>query len=256
MSPLTSNATAQSALTTAVKLVQLLQGIGAGAAVAESGEKSLFSDIPPVNQANRPICIFDVGANQGEFVALALRRLSGRDFHIHCFEPGAKAFDALRRRINNDARATLNNVALGKEPGEAELFYDVEGSALASLTKRKLEYLDMAKSEKVTVETVDNYCAAQRIEKIDLLKIDVEGHELDVLLGATRMLKDGAIRMLTFEFGGCNTDTRVFFKDFFHLLTANRMKIARITPSGYRAVIERYHEVHEQFRVTNFVAYL
>lgn len=63
--------------------------------------------------------------------------------------------------------------------------------------------------------TVDDYCRESHVEHIHLLKIDVEGHELDVLHGATEMFQRKAIDVVTFEFGGCNIDTHTFFQNFF-----------------------------------------
>ena len=69
------------------------------------------------------------------------------------------------------------------------MHYDSAGSGLASLTKRKLDHfnIDFSKEEKVDIDTIDNYCAENSIDHIHLLKIDIEGHELDVLSGSKRM---------------------------------------------------------------------
>jgi FkbM family methyltransferase len=110
----------------------------------------------------------------------------------------------------------LNNCALGSRRGRARLFYDRPASGLASLTRRNLDHLGLAfsESEEVDVDTVDHYCSARRVEYIDLLKLDIEGHELDALHGAAGMVGSGRVGLVTFEFGGCNIDTRTYFRDF------------------------------------------
>ncbi len=153
-------------------------------------------------------------------------------------------------------RISLNNIGIGKECGEAILHFDSAGSGLASLTKRRLDHfgVDFSKTEKVEISTIDNYCSKNAINHIHLLKLDIEGHELDALAGAKTMLNNKSIDIVTFEFGGCNIDTRTFFQDFWYFFTGLNMTIFRITPSGYLHPIDSYEEIHEQFRTMNFIA--
>ncbi len=60
--------------------------------------------------------------------------------------------------------------------------------------------------------------------------------------------------MATFEFGGCNIDTRTYFQDFYYFFEDVGMRVLRITPSGFLTPIDSYKEVYEQFTTTNFVA--
>jgi FkbM family methyltransferase len=248
------NAVVQKLLEKNVEVAQYLMGIGAGSGVHSSGERAVFELLK--RRQRPPYCIFDVGANKGQFLDLLLEQLGKDDFRVHCFEPGAETFRALAASHQGDARVTLNHVALGKARGEATLHYDEAGSGLASLTKRKLDHfgLDFGKSETIRIDTIDAYCAAHAIERIHLLKIDIEGHELDALAGAERMLAARAIDVVTFEFGGCNIDTRTFFQDFWYFFRDAGFSLFRITPSGYLRPIESYREIHEQFRTINFVA--
>lgn len=247
----------QSILERIIVSAQLLQGIGCGADVFSSGEASVLARLKGSTDSHQTLCVFDVGANKGQFLALACGSLLGREFTIHSFEPGRKTWKQLCQNSRQHRNAVLNNFGLGREPAELELFYDVEGSGLASLTRRKLDFigLNMNLSEKVQISTIDHYCDAHQINHIDLLKIDVEGHEFDVLKGGEKMFSKSAIEMVTFEFGGCNIDTRTFFKDFFYFFEDYKMQIARITPSGYLCELHTYKEVFEQFRTTNFMCY-
>jgi hypothetical protein len=81
--------------------------------------------------------------------------------------------------------------------------------------------------------------------------MDVEGHELSVLKGGLANLEK--IKVIQFEFGGCNIDTRTFFQDFWYTLTPLGFSIFRISPSG-RIKIERYSEEEEYFKTSNFIA--
>ncbi len=250
--PLTGNRHAQHFLERNVKVCQFLMGIGCGSRVGSSGERAVFARVE--RRGVKPYCIFDVGANAGQYLKLVCDTFALSDFSVHCFEPGRWTFEQLEKNAPRGGDVTLNNVALGKENGELTLYYDARGSGLASLTKRELGHYGIAfdQSETVAVETLDRYCQEKGIGRIDLLKLDVEGHELDVLRGAAELFGKGAVEVVTFEFGGGHVDTRCFFRDFFDFFQEAHMRILRITPSGYLAPIDSYTVMHEQFRTTNF----
>ncbi len=239
----------------AVRKATELMGIGSGDDVATSGEHSVLSILE--RQFPAPYCIFDVGANRGQFMEMVVSCLNTRDYTVHCFEPSKSAFAVLAEKASGNGRVVLNNIGLGDKPGEFTLYYNEPGSEIASLTQRRLDHLgiDFSQSETVRIDTLDSYCETRGIVAIDLLKLDVEGHELDVLeKGSLNMFGKGAIKMVSFEFGGCNIDTRTFFQDFFYFFKDRGMKIYRITPSGYMHHVDTYSEILEQFRTTNFLA--
>lgn len=178
------------------------------------------------------------------------------DYSIHCFEPSKYTFEQLLKAHNNNAKITLNNCGLGDKEQEAILYSNAKASGLASLTKRRLDHfkIDFNQTEQVELTTLDIYCKSHNIKHIHLLKLDVEGHELDVLAGGKEMFASKHIDMATFEFGGCNIDTRTFFQDFWYFFTENDMYIYRIMPNATLYRIESYGEIHEQFTTTNYIA--
>ncbi len=107
----------------------------------------------------------------------------------------------------------------------------------------------------MALTTIDSYCAKAGVSTIDLLKIDVEGHEMGVLKGAAAMMAAGGIRNIMWEFGGANLDTMTRFKDFWRILDASGFKnIYRLIPPGYLYRIEKYEEFLENYTTTNYVA--
>jgi FkbM family methyltransferase len=257
LSKMSGNSYAQKCLERNIRISQYLMGIGSGAEVISSGETTMFGVLkqwfPP------PYCIFDVGSNKGQFLQLVLDNIERDLLSIHCFEPGLDAFKALAAfsgKVEEFKGSRLNNIGVSKEPGTAVLHFDHVGSVLASLTKRKLDHIgiEFEKTEQVQITTIDRYCRENDIDHIHLLKIDVEGHEFDVITGAKEMFEANSIDMVSFEFGGTNIDTRTFFRDFWYFLTKYKLRIFRITPSGYLSPIDAYSEILEQFATTNFVA--
>jgi len=230
-----------------------LMGIGSGAGVIATGESKA---VELLSRFEEPHCIFDAGANAGRYLKMVYSRINKKEFEIHSFEPCRHSFELLIQSAPADSRIILNNLGLGKREGEETIYYNKEGSTLASLSKRRLDHfgINFDKSEKIRLTTVDNYCASKNIKRIHLLKLDIEGHELEALEGAKRMFNEGNIDMTVFEFGGCNIDSRTFFQDFFYFFKSLNMKIYRITPSGFLLPIEEYKEEYEQFITTNYLA--
>jgi FkbM family methyltransferase len=254
VSRFTGNGISQSMLEYNVKFSHYLMGVGCGTKVETSGELAL---VRLVNECRSATCrIIDAGANIGQFSNLITSRCPNTALEIHCFEPGQDAFEQLQARFSNDTRLQLNNVALGAEPGAATLYSDTPASGLSSLTRRDLSHhgRHMELSESVQVQTLDDYCAERGIDHIDLLKIDVEGHELDVLRGAQRMLDEQRVDAVSFEFGGCHVDTRVFVRELYYFFRQREMDVYRITPRGYLRHLPKYHEILEQFLTTNYLA--
>ncbi|MBW4646941.1 MAG: FkbM family methyltransferase [Goleter apudmare HA4340-LM2] len=257
--PISGNAIVQAAIQRLVfsQFLHYLIGIGSGSNSFVSGESVLFKLLKKHSTPEQPLCIFDVGANQGQFLSMAQQHLEDLALEVYSFEPSQYTYKILCDSAKYYDNVTLNNSALGKQIGETKLHYERDGSWLASLSKRRLDHvgIDFKYSETIKIDTLDNYCSCYEIQHIDLLKLDVEGHELDVLEGAVEMLEKKKIKMISFEFGSCNLDSRILFQDIFYFLQAHGMgNIFRITPSCYLSPILEYQEVYEQFRTTNFIA--
>jgi FkbM family methyltransferase len=201
--------------------------------------------------------IFDVGANTGEW-SLLMQQSCPQGSRFFLFEPQPACQKILEGiRIPN---SMLIPHAVSSEAGQTlKLFVGKEASGLAALDQRRDSYFDgiAFSSIDVTTVTIDNVVQENGLDRIDLLKMDVEGHELSVLKGATRNLEQGRIKALTFEFGSGNINSRTFFHDFWDFLTPFGFEIYRILPSGRLMLIKEYYEDCEYFRgVTNYIAKL
>lgn len=196
--------------------------------------------------------VFDVGANEGQWLAAVLRIVPTAS--VHAFEPQA----ALAARIGQrHPDVLINKVALGDAPGTLELYdyADHPGSQHASLLSGVIDGLHhgASRATKVAVTTLDDYCSEHSVGTIDLLKLDVEGFELNALRGATRMLEGGRISAIQFEFNEMNLVGRTFFDDF-----ANRLHdthaLHRVLPHGLMPLSRHSHWLNEQFIYQNIVA--
>jgi FkbM family methyltransferase len=153
--------------------------------------------------ATHPV-IFDVGAHHGH-VALRYRRMFPGS-RVHCFEPFPPSFAQLQARVGHDPAVELHALALSSASGHAQLNANAvsDTNSLLPSDPRTQEFWGKGmfeRVEQVDVQTVtlDEFCARERIERIDILKIDVQGHEFAVLDGARRMLGERRIGLLYFE---------------------------------------------------------
>jgi FkbM family methyltransferase len=127
--------------------------------------------------------VIDVGAHVG-IVTLQAARHVGPDGHVHSVEPTPVNADMLRRNIeaNDLSNVSVHNCAAGSESGTAVL-HQMGLTYLNSLVGAN-PYSSEAPSVEVPVRRLDDLVAG----RVDAIKIDVEGAELDVLQGAERVL--------------------------------------------------------------------
>lgn len=199
-----------------------------------------------------PRLVLDIGANVGDYSSAVRSHLP--DCEIHSFEPSAINISRLTSRFSDDDLTHIVPHALSSATGKSELFFDIEGSGLASLTQRRLDHfgIDFSSSSEISTIRFDEYWKDNLSKRqIDFAKIDVEGHEMDVLDGFGDALSH--CHAIQFEFGGANIDTRTFFQDFWYFLTKASFEIFRFTKYGLMP-IEAYSEIDEHFRFTNFLA--
>ena len=124
------------------------------------------------------------------------------------------------------------------------------------MTQRNLAHkgLRLDREEAVSVVTIDEFVSERGLTRVDFMKIDVEGHDLDVLKGSEKSLRSGLIRALSFEMGGANVDTRTFFRDFWDLLSACGFDLWRVSPTFGLIPVTRYMERDEVLVTTNYMA--
>jgi FkbM family methyltransferase len=147
---------------------------------------------------------FDVGANYGLYSLLFAKSVG--EGSVFAFEPEPWNFERLTRNIAlNDASAvTPIRAAVFRTDGEVQLnVYPREQHGWHTLGRPAMELDGKPCRPEATVGvpavTLDTFCGEHGIARIDLLKIDVEGAELDVLRGAQTLLESGAIGCVLFE---------------------------------------------------------
>jgi FkbM family methyltransferase len=248
-----SYAGAVNATETLVSYLNLLTGKGSGTGW-DDGEEAVAAEIIRNIRPSDPIVI-DCGANRGAWMTGVRRLLGGDRGKWLAIEPNPGCFPFLE--------ALPNVEIIRKGAGEVEstqAFYaDGDTSGLASLYPRVDTVAGGGNFAVSTIDTVtlDRIIDERQLERVDFLKMDIEGHELFALRGAMKSLRKGRIAALAFEFGAGNLNSRTYFKDFWELLTPLGFRLRRICPGGKTTPILEYYEDLEYFRgVTNYIAVL
>lgn len=211
-----------------------------------NGELALMQQVLPAARV-----VFDVGANVGDWVREALAINAGAEYH--CFEPSPATYRTL---VGNPLPSNVktNNFGLSDEETTASLLVFGDNAGTNSLYRREGIDIEQVREESIRLTTLDTYCEERGIARVDFVKLDVEGHEFSVLRGARRMLSEGSINAVQFEYGGTNIDARVFIKDIWDYVRATNpgYSFFKLYPEGPRPM-PAYRQTLETFKYSNWV---
>ncbi|MDB5120193.1 MAG: methyltransferase FkbM family [Sphingobacteriales bacterium] len=145
--------------------------------------------------------IFDVGACHGRYSLASSHFFLQAD--IHCFEPFPEAFDVLKKNLKGD-RFHLNNVAVSNKIGNEKFYvnnlHETNSLLPSAHTNSIIDKLIKSKSEIIVgVTTIQDYCDSEKINCIDILKIDAQGNTINVLEGCLDLLVQGRIKFIQCE---------------------------------------------------------
>ena len=137
--------------------------------------------------------VVDVGANIGIYTRF-FSELTGGSGRVFAFEPAPSNFKRLQENVGHLANVTLNHAAIGNCSGTISLFVSDE----LNVDHRTFDTGDGRKSLDVPLMSLDEHFFTH--QRVDLIKIDVQGYELSVLQGARRVLKENRDIKVLMEF--------------------------------------------------------
>jgi len=185
---------------------------------------------------------FDIGAYHGEYTVEILRRVEVRK--VVSFEPMKANFKEMKKRIGDSDKVVLVNEAVGA-PGKKMIYAENNSSFLGSFYMRS----DFVFEEPATV--VSGKKLILKYGAPDFVKIDVEGAEIEVINSFGESLNE--IKLLQFEFGPPNIESRTFFREFWEFFQHRGWKLFCISRNG-PIPISSYTTQLECFKTTNFLA--
>lgn len=161
-----------------------------------------------------PQIIFDVGANIGQTANYYTEHFP--EAIIYSFEPVKETFKTLTQNVKSKRVNTFNE-GLGSALQELTIHKN-DSNATSSLKENDGRFIE---TEIVKINTGVNFCAQNQIQNIDLLKMDVEGFELDVLNGFEGLLKTG-VKMIFTEIGFHKNDPyKTYISDMLEITSNN-----------------------------------
>lgn len=208
--------------------------------------------------ASERLCALDIGANQGEWSRLLLEQLppsrrTNEQLRLHAFEPVPATRQSLQRNLSAVSGGSLVHIescALSDTPGHAEMLIMSESGGTNTLQFDAA----MSKSATSTIQidkaTLSEFCAHNKLDALDLVKCDAEGHDPKVIAGAADMLRAGKISVLQFEYNHRWIYARAYLKDVFDLVESLPYRVARVRPhhietmAAWHPELERYFETN------------
>ncbi len=192
--------------------------------------------------------IFDVGANAGEWSEHARR--AHPKTTIHAFEIVPSTFQVLSEKYVS-RQINAHPIGLAEKAGIASVKVYEGNDTISTIINTDAIHPYRHEDIEVQVTTGDAFCSENKINNIDLLKIDTEGGESLVLAGFRGMIERQKIDILQFEYGMANIYAQFLLKDYYDQF-GHLYEIGQLYPTGVR--FSDYRPVYENFRGRNFVA--
>jgi FkbM family methyltransferase len=222
-----------------------------------NGEKNLQRWVAGLSVVGTKLHVVDVGANIGNWSEsmISAMRQAGRldDLRLDAFEPSTHTFTLLSQRVRI-RQAHLYQVALSDRTGSSILYVTGLGAGTNSLHAPAVSTTTTS-FEQVDIATLDEVVDRGGLDKIALLKVDTEGHDLAVLRGAEKLFMDHRILVVQFEYNHRWVLSRSFLWDAFELLQPKGYVLGKLTPKGVE-FYSRWDPDLETFVEGNYVACL
>jgi len=152
-----------------------------------------------LSKINEGDVVVDVGANIGYFSMLAAKK-TGPSGKVFTIEPMQQANTWLKKnfKLNNFENYEILEVAIGDKPRMMKMYKKSNSSEMIILDP-DVSKTDLIICGEIQVESIDNIISKKKIDKINLMKIDVEGFEYEVLLGCQKSFEEKRIKNIICE---------------------------------------------------------
>lgn len=201
------------------------------------------------------IVALDVGAHKGSWTLELLKVLPNSS--VFCFEPVLEIAEEGRSVFARDPRVAYVNVALSSEDGISSItrnfVHDSTNSIAPRLGSHLFSQLDSIEDVEIILKKGDSIISELGLSSVDILKIDVEGHEVNVLLGLGELLaSEGKPTLIQFEYGQTYIPACHSLYEIYNILEPLGYDIGRLYPNYVD--FKPYNWNDDNFRMGNYVA--
>ncbi len=221
-------------------LVKIIQALNYGIKGHEfsyysdrNGENELIENVI-ANSDYKDMIIFDCGCNRGDYTNYLLKELNKKNnkYCIYLFDIDNVMIDICKKKFKGDSSIFINNLGLAEKAGFCEAIIYPDDRTRNSLIETPLEIGWNYHLEKVKLTTGDQFCNLNNINRIDLLKLDLEGYDFDALKGFKNLLSKKVIKFLQFEYTFRALDRRILFRDIFEFFQSLEYEVGFIRKDG------------------------
>jgi FkbM family methyltransferase len=220
--------------------------------IQKNGEQSLMRVILPL--LDKESLVIDIGCNVGTWSIMIAR--SGYKGNVLMIDMDVDSTNQAHANMSQylDMSTEILTRMVSSEKGSVANYYKGVTSSHNSVHDMRVigdrEDKIIESSERISLESL---CEERAYSRVDFLKIDVEGNELEVLLGAKSLLENQEIDVIQFEYGDAAQAARVFLTDIVHFFHLYNYSVYKIMPNCL-VRIEIEPAINRSYSCSNFVA--
>lgn len=216
----------------------------------DNGEYQLL-DYFMNTSVKKELTIFDIGGNKGEWTMTALEssKRYGIKTSIHVFEPSQDSFSFLQHLFDEQC-ATVNKKAVSGLNSVSKFF--VYGGLCGT---NSLYETEGGISEEVETIRLDDYVVQKKLDHIDFVKSDTEGHDFEVLKSAEDLLIRGKVTIWQLEYNWRWINARCYIKDVFNFICDKPYLLGKLSSNGLE-IYKDWHPELDRYFETNYVLIL
>jgi len=216
-----------------------------------NGEYWLLEQIANDPSFLKPIFI-DIGSHLGNWSSYAEAQIikghSNSLGYVYAFEPAIFLHAALSERFKSSEIVSVEKLALSDKSGMRNFFVYGAIAGINSLSKT-----DAAASIELTYsQRLDDFLSQRQIDKVTFVKSDTEGHDFNVILGATDLFARGCVEVWQFEYNHRWLAEKRHLKDVFEFIADKPYRLGKLYNNGIE-IYDEWHPESERFFEANYV---